>query len=340
MPRWHADISGFSVRSAARAQIAMHPPSHRVGARLALVASSTLAASLGLAWGQPPSVLVTAPVASHDVSPPTGLTAIPASSVLAHAVAPMLAFDWQADMDPSYYLVSEKLDGVRALWDGKVLRFRSGRPIAAPQWFTAALPPTPLDGELWIARGQFDRVSATARRGQPLDTEWQALRYWVFDLPTDPRPFADRAAALTELVQRTGVAWLHVVAQRRVADAAHLQRELVAVVAQGGEGLMLHQQDALRRPGRSESLRKFKAAKDEEAQVVAHLPGKGKFAGRLGALVLQRSNGQRFSLGTGFSDAQRENPPAIGSIVTYRFRDRTPNGVPRFASFVRVQLPE
>lgn len=252
----------------------------------------------------------------------------------------MLALDWQADMDPSRHLVSEKLDGVRALWDGKVLRFRSGRPIAAPLWFTAALPPTPLDGELWIARGQFDRVSATARRAQPQDAEWQALRYWAFDLPTDPRPFADRAAALAELVQRAGVAWLHAVAQQRVTDAAHLQRELAAVVAQGGEGLVLHQQDALWRPGRSESLRKFKAALDEEARVVAYLPGKGKFAGRMGALVLQRPNGQRFALGTGFSDAQRENPPAIGSTVTYRFRDRTPKGVPRFASFVRVQLPE
>jgi len=148
----------------------------------------------------------------------------------------MLAMDWQPGMDPSQHLVSEKLDGVRALWDGKVLRFRSGRPIAAPRWFTAALPPIPLDGELWIARGQFDRVSATVRRAQADDGEWRALRFWVFDLPSDPRPFALRAAALAEVVQRAGVAWLQPVAQHRVADAAQLQRELTTLVAQGGEG--------------------------------------------------------------------------------------------------------
>jgi DNA ligase-1 len=252
----------------------------------------------------------------------------------------MLALDWQPGMDPSQHLVSEKLDGVRALWDGKVLRFRSGRAIAAPRWFTAALPSTPLDGELWIARGQFDRVSATARRAQAVDAEWQALRYQVFDLPTDTRPFAARATALTEVVQRAGVAWLQAVVQHRVADAAHLQRELAALVAQGGEGLMLHHKDALWRAGRSDNLRKFKAALDEEARVVGHLPGKGKLVGRMGALVLQRPDGRQFALGSGFSDAQRERPPEIGSTVTYRFRDRTPNGLPRFASFVRVQLPE
>jgi DNA ligase-1 len=42
-------------------------------------------------------------------------------------------------------------------------------------------------------------------------------------------------------------------------------------------------------------------------------------------------------LGTGFTDAQRAAPPAIGTWVTYRYRGTTDKGVPRFASFLRVR---
>jgi DNA ligase-1 len=122
-----------------------------------------------------------------------------------------------------------------------------------------------------------------------------------------------------------------------VADAAALQGLLKHTVAQGGEGLVLHRANALWSPGRSDALRKLKPLPDDDARVVAQLPGKGRHAGRLGALLLEMSDGQRFALGTGFSDAQRDDPPAVGSVVTYRYRDRTPKGLPRFASFLRVR---
>ncbi len=72
--------------------------------------------------------------------------------------------------------------------------------------------------------------------------------------------------------------------------------------------------------------------------MVGHLPGKGKHAGRLGALLVEMPTGQRFRLGAGLSDADRANPPPIGSWVTYRFRGTHEGGLPRFASFVRVRL--
>jgi len=108
-------------------------------------------------------------------------------------------------------------------------------------------------------------------------------------------------------------------------------------VTEGGEGLVLHRANALWSPGRSDALFKLKPMPDDEARVLAHLPGKGKHAGRMGALLLALPDGQQFALGTGFSDAQRADPPPVGAIVTYRYRDRTPKGVPRFASFLRVQ---
>ncbi|TXT38322.1 MAG: DNA ligase (ATP) [Comamonadaceae bacterium] len=252
----------------------------------------------------------------------------------------MYAKLWAGGQDPSGYLVSEKLDGVRAFWDGHVLRFRSGLPIAAPTWFTEALPKTALDGELWLGRGRFDELSGIVRRTVPVDAEWHSVRYMIFDLPGESAAFAERAQRIQTLLTQAHPPWLQAVAQGRVADAAALQQRLKQTVKDGGEGLMLHRANALWSPGRSDALLKFKLQPDEEARVVAHLPGKGKHAGRLGALLLEMPNGQRFALGTGFTDAQREAPPPVGSVVTYRYRDHTPKGLPKFAAFLRVRSPE
>ncbi len=262
-------------------------------------------------------------------------------AVQAPSVLPlMLAKHWQAGLDPADFLVSEKLDGVRAFWDGKVLRFRSGRPIAAPAWFTAALPTTPLDGELWLGRHSFDRLSGIVRRSVPIDAEWHALRYMIFDLPRDPGVFGERAARISSLLAGAGVPWLQAVEQTRVPDRATLHRQLQQGVSDGAEGLMLHRADAAWTAGRSDALRKLKLIPDEDARVIAHLPGKGRHAGRMGALLLEMPSGQRFALGTGFTDAQRDTPPLPGETVTYRYRDRTPAGLPRFASFLRVREAE
>jgi DNA ligase-1 len=259
---------------------------------------------------------------------------------VASAPALMHARLWQAGDDPKGYWVSEKLDGVRAFWDGHALRFRSGLPIAAPAWFTAALPKTALDGELWLGRGRFDELSGTARRQVPIDADWRTVQYMVFDLPGAAGSYSERAQRLTAVVAEVQQPWLHAVAQRRVPDAVALHTLLRTTAKDGGEGLVLHRANALWAPGRSDALRKLKLQPDEEARVVAHLPGKGRHAGRLGALLMELPDGQRFALGTGFTDAQRNAPPAIGSVVTYRYRDRTPKGLPKFASFLRVRMPE
>lgn len=252
----------------------------------------------------------------------------------------MLGKPWQASLNPADYLVSEKLDGVRALWNGRTLRFRSGRPIAAPPWLLAGLPATALDGELWMGRHRFELLSGVVRKEQPVDAEWRAVRYMVFDLPGDPAPFVQRAARIRELLDSASQPWLIAVAQALIADAAGLRARLNEVVAGGGEGLVLHRADALWKEGRSDALRKLKPVPDEEGTVLAQIPGRGKYQGQMGALLLQTPEGQRFALGTGFSDAVRANPPALGSVVSYRYRDRTATGLPKFASFLRVREAE
>ncbi len=249
----------------------------------------------------------------------------------------LLANVYRDGIDLSAYLVSEKFDGVRALWDGHELVSRAGHPIPAPAWFTAGWPKVSLDGELWLARGQFERLSGIVRRETPIDAEWRKVRYLVFELPGAAGSFRQRVERMQALVRTAKVPWLQLIEQKTVVDRAHLQKMLDAVLKAGGEGLMLHRADALYETGRSDTLLKLKPWLDAEAVVIAHLPGKGKYEGQLGALQVRMPDGRTFRLGTGFSDAERRQPPPIGATVTYRYRELTGKGLPRFASFVRIR---
>lgn len=249
----------------------------------------------------------------------------------------LLAERYKSDLDVTHYWVSEKLDGVRAHWDGRQLRFRSGNPVPAPSWFVAALPARPLDGELWLGRGSFARLSGIVRRALPDDVDWRRVRYMIFELPGAAGDFTERSRQIGRIVAEAGVPWLHAVAQFRVEDPSALQRRLDEVVRGGGEGLMLHRADAGYEAGRSATLLKLTPWLDAEAEVIAHLPGKGKYAGRLGALRVELPDGKQFSLGSGFTDLQRHNPPPLGTVVTYRYRELTANGLPRFPRFLRVR---
>ena len=144
-------------RSAARPTL--RPGCVAVALRTLLILALGLSASLGLAQ---------APAGADPTPAPLG-AAPPA------APAAMLALRYDASIDPAAYWVSEKLDGVRALWDGQRLRFRSGRELVAPTWFLAALPATAVDGELWLGRRRFDELSGLIRREDPQDPAWLAL---------------------------------------------------------------------------------------------------------------------------------------------------------------------
>ena len=261
-----------------------------------------------------------------------------ASSHAAQGLAPPIELLSSAplDVDPHGYLVSEKFDGVRAIWDGRSLRFRSGRAMAAPAWFTEGWPDAALDGELWGGRGRFDVTSASARRSVPDDAEWRGLRLMVFDLPGAAGGFAQRAARIETLVRASASSALVVVDQQLMADRAALQQRLDSVLRGGGEGLVLHRADAPWVAGRSTAVLKLKPLHDAEAQVLACEAGRGRLAGLMGALRVRNVAGIEFRIGTGFTDEQRRHPPAVGSWITYTHRGHTPSGVPRFASYWRA----
>lgn len=265
-----------------------------------------------------------------------GFVMMPPAGAVTSSLPLLLAEEHKGQGHLAGYLVSEKLDGVRAFWDGEVLRFRSGRSISAPRWFTDPLPRRALDGELWMGRGQFERLSGIIRQKHPDDEAWRAVRYMLFELPGGEGGFAQRAENLRGIAERVGVDWVQAVEQVSLAGADSLPGRLQSVVEAGGEGLMLHRADAPYVTGRSAVLLKLKPVADAEATVIGHVPGKGRHLGRVGALRVRDGEGRIFLLGAGLSDALRNNPPSPGTVVTYRYRDRTARGIPRFASFLRV----
>ncbi|HYV36304.1 MAG TPA: DNA ligase [Gemmataceae bacterium] len=252
-----------------------------------------------------------------------------------NAPALLLAERWDQIVDPTGWWLSEKLDGVRAYWDGKQLWSRLGNLFHAPDWFIAGLPNVPLDGELWLGRKKFQRAVSIVRRQDKSD-HWKEMRFLVFDAPRLEKGFEKRLEFVKESLSAAKLPYAQAHAHELCQSLDHLRQELTRLEALGGEGLMLRQPGSKYESGRSSTLLKVKTFHDAEARVLKHLEGAGRHKGRLGALLVEMPDGTTFSVGTGFSDAEREAPPAVGSSITYRYQELSEGGVPRFPSYVGV----
>ncbi len=254
----------------------------------------------------------------------------------------LLAHKWEVDHDPTGWWMSEKLDGIRAYWDGEAFMSRLGNRFFAPDWFIEDLPADTLDGELWVGRKLFSKTMSIVRSGAA-GIEWRSVSYVVFDAPNAKGSFEDRIAHLEKVLTRSGSPHARALAHVPCSGIDHLRTELVRVEALGGEGLMLRRPGSKYEIGRSQSLLKVKTFHDTEARVKGHAPGTGKHKGRLGALICELPSGAKFNVGTGFTDAEREAPPKIGSVITFRYQELSDDGVPRFPSYVGeridVELP-
>lgn len=243
-------------------------------------------------------------------------------------------------MDIAGWLVSEKLDGVRAFWDGKRLLSRQGNPFAAPNGFVAHFPPFELDGELWIGRGQFEAVAAITARQQPSEG-WRRISYRIFEVPHAPGGLLERLARLRAYLEDHPGSPIRIIPQTPIVDGADLQARLAQVEAAGGEGLVLRAPDTPYETGRSDHALKVKSFDDMEGEVIGYRPGKGKYDGLVGALELRLPGGRVFYVGSGLSDRLRAHPPPLGSQVTFKYYGLTERGIPRFASFMRIRgLPQ
>lgn len=275
---------------------------------------------------------VGAPAAAAKPASPAG-----AEEEAAKGPPLLLAHAWDGDVDLTGWWMSEKLDGVRAYWDGRQFLSRLGNPYHAPDWFIAGLPGTPLDGELWGGRKKFQRTVSIARRQDKSDL-WKELSFVVFDAPAMDAPFEERLASCEAHFRAAPLPHARAHAHEACSGIDHLRGELARVEALGGEGLMLRQPRSRYEVGRSPTLLKVKSFFDAEARVVEHAKGAGKHQGKLGSLLVEMPNGKRFSVGTGLSEADRRSPPPIGTLITYRYQELSDTGVPRFPSYVGLAI--
>jgi DNA ligase-1 len=259
-----------------------------------------------------------------------------AHSVCADEPDLLLLNKYQPGQDVTGWYISEKLDGVRAWWNGHELLSRKGNRFAAPVWFTQGFPPFELDGELWIGRGRFEEAASITSRAEPHDG-WKRLSYEIFEVPNAPGDLDARLRRLHDYLANHPVARIHIIPQLRCAGMAELQARLAQVEAAGGEGLVLRNPVAPYETGRSDNALKVKSYDDMEAEVIGYRAGKGKYAGLVGSLRVRIDGDREFYIGSGLSDQLRLKPPPLGSLITFKYYGLTERGIPRFASFLRVR---
>jgi DNA ligase 1 len=250
---------------------------------------------------------------------------------------------WSNDRDPTGWWMSEKLDGLRAVWDGKHLISRYGNIFPAPSYFTQGLPDVPLDGELWLGYHMIEETSSIVRNGST-DMGWEKLTYRVFDIPETTHKVEERWTRLRQVVNQANVDHLLYVEQIKCRSPQHLVDFMVAIMAKEGEGVMLRQPGSYYEPRRSSTIYKFKRFLDAEAEVVGyeeinvHTPSNAHLKGATGKLICWNPDlfgGQKFKVGSGLTDALRLHPPPIGTTITFRYQEVTgKNGVPRHARYL------
>ena len=253
-----------------------------------------------------------------------------------HANDLMLPEVYTEQVDVSGWLMSEKLDGIRGYWDGKQLLSKNGNVFSPPAAFVRDLPPFPVEGEIWGGRGSFEQTVGIVKKEEP-HNGWLQLKLAIFDVPKAPGGFTQRIAKAKEWFAAHPSEYAFVIPQLRVRNREDLQQHLAQIEKLGGEGLIVRKPDADYAAGRSTEILKVKNYQDAEAKVLGHLPGQGRNEGRLGSLLVELEDGIQFKIGGGFSDAERESPPPVGTVVTFKFYGKYQSGIPKFPSFLRIR---
>lgn len=246
---------------------------------------------------------------------------------------------YQPNQEIIGWLMSEKLDGVRGVWDGHVLRFRSGRKIHAPEWFVEELPPFAIDGELWTKRNDFAHISSIVRQKVP-DSRWHQITYNIFEVPNQAGGLEARLKVLKLYLQKHPSNVVRIIPQVKIHSMHQFKNRLHEVLALKGEGLVVRRGDVSYEVGRSKDALKVKPFKDDECNVVGYKPGTGKYRGEVGSIRCRLKSGHEFYIGSGLKDSDRESPPKIGEQVTFKYQKLTANGMPRHPVFLRVRPSE
>ena len=235
------------------------------------------------------------------------------------------------------WVMSEKLDGIRGFWDGKQLLTRSGQKIAVPDWFIIHYPPFSIDGELWTKRADFEEIGSIVRRKIP-DERWRKITHQIFEVPDQQGGLLDRLAILRDYLKTQANSPIRIIKQYPINQQNQVKRFLQDVTHKGGEGVVVRDPNTAYQTGRLNSALKVKKYLDMECVVENIVPGKGKYVGKMGSLLCKTKKGMLVKVGSGFRDIQRENPPPIGTVITFKYFGLTKKGKPKYPVFLRIRL--
>ena len=236
------------------------------------------------------------------------------------------------NQDITGWVMSEKLDGIRAFWNGKNLISRSGNIIHAPLWFTKDYPSFSIDGELWSKRADFENISSIIRDKIP-SKQWNQITHNIFEVPNSKGNLKQRLEKVKPYTNNI----IKLIPQIKIKSKKHLKEFLANIEKEKGEGVVVRDPLALYIAKRTSKVLKVKTFKDTECEVIAYTEGKGKFKGLVGALKCKLSNGIEFKIGSGFNLEERKNPPKIGDIITFKYKEFTKYNKPRFPVYLRIR---
>jgi len=262
----------------------------------------------------------------------------------------IMAVDYNPKQKLNNWVMSEKYDGMRAYWNGHELLSRNGHKINAPNWFVKSFPDFELDGELWLARQKFAELMSIVKDAKPI-LRWNEVKYKVFEVPNQSGGLLDRVAVLKHYLDANPNPYIDIVAHSPIHSHQAINEALEAIVKEGGEGLIIRDSSRKYLVGRDPSIQKVKLKQDAECIVSGYTQGKGRYLGKVGAIKctllthqvkrlfpkLTRRESNEIKLGSGLTDPLRENPPKIGSLVTFSYLGTTKNGYPRFPVYLRLR---
>ena len=240
----------------------------------------------------------------------------------------LLLNKYSKDINVTSWYMSEKLDGVRAYWDGKHLISRGGKVFQVPKFFTKDFPNFEVDGELWTKRGDFDYISSVVRK-RVYPENWGKLTYNIFEVPNADGNLTQRLSILKES------RYLKIIKQIKVKNRQYLNKFLKELEKKGAEGVVVRDGSLPYYTGRNNNALKVKSYRDEECEVVGYNKGNGKNKSLMGSLLCRMKNSKTVKIGSGFSNKERVSPPEIGAIITFKYYGFTSKGNPRFPIYLR-----
>jgi ATP-dependent DNA ligase len=253
---------------------------------------------------------------------------------------------------------SYKLDGVRTLSvvhkDGEVAHFSRNkkrfpnfacfdeglRALAGTIYLNGLSGyPVVFDSETTSTSAEFSDVMSQLRRLKDVDDS--IFRLNVLDVQMFNTPLA-RRQDLLELIFNGhvdhGNIWRHEhhdLCPAMYEDGAILEW-LDATIKEGWEGLVLKTKNGLYEHKKSAQWLKLKGEETADVPVIGWEPGEGKYAGMIGALVVD-FKGVKVSV-SGMSDAQRhEFMDDLPKMVEIRYQQVTKAGSLRHPRFYRVR---